>query len=74
MSKESQMRVKYGATKGGLARGDGDHPEPSEGDVHAKGGLSKEAQVLTISLTFIMSNHLISKITICMLQCFISVW
>jgi hypothetical protein len=45
MSEEAQFRVKYGGTKGGLTRADGEQPEPSEEDVQAKGGLSKEAQV-----------------------------
>ncbi len=50
MSEDAQMRLKTGATKGGLTKSDGSKPEPSEEDVKSKGGMSKDAQVRIISL------------------------
>ncbi|KAH8960362.1 hypothetical protein BDL97_06G128100 [Sphagnum fallax] len=44
MSEDAQMRLKTGATKGGLTKSDGSKPEPSEEDVKSKGGMSKDAQ------------------------------
>lgn len=46
MSEDAQMRLKTGATKGGLTKSDGSHPEPSEEDVKSKGGMSEDAQVI----------------------------
>ncbi|KAL3688418.1 hypothetical protein R1sor_014727 [Riccia sorocarpa] len=44
MSEEAQMRLKKGATKGGLTRSDGTKPDVDDEEVEKKGGMSKEAQ------------------------------
>lgn len=45
MSEDAQMRLKKGATKGGLTKADGSRPEPSDEDVESKGLMSPDAQV-----------------------------
>ncbi|KAG6547987.1 hypothetical protein Mapa_010809 [Marchantia paleacea] len=44
MSEDAQMRLKKGATKGGLTRGDGSNSEVDDQEVEKKGGMSKDAQ------------------------------
>ncbi|KAL3699974.1 hypothetical protein R1sor_017996 [Riccia sorocarpa] len=44
MSEDAQMRLKKGATKGGLTRSDGEKPDVDDEEVEKKGGMSKEAQ------------------------------
>ncbi len=61
MSEDAQMRLKTGATKGGLTKSDGSKPEPSEEDVKSKGGMSKDAQVRIISLVTHISRFACKK-------------